>query len=45
MKIRLMAAALALGCTLPAMAAPCEAEIQGNDAMKFDKASIDVPKS
>jgi azurin len=32
--------------TLPALAAaPCETVIEGNDAMQFNKASIDVPKS
>lgn len=36
---------LLAGLTGPALAAPCEAEIEGDDAMKFSKASIDVPQS
>lgn len=36
---------LLAGLTGPALAATCETEIEGNDAMKFNKSSIDVPQS
>lgn len=36
---------LLLSASMAAQAAPCSAELAGNDAMKFDKANIEVPKS
>lgn len=46
MKKRKFAMLLLLaGLTGSALAAPCETEIEGTDAMKFDKTSIDVPQS
>jgi len=36
---------LLLSASMAAQAAPCSAELTGNDAMKFDKANIEVPKS
>lgn len=40
----LLTSALA-ACASPAFAAECATEIHGDDAMKFDKASIEVPAS
>ena len=47
MKILHTTPALLLAATLagPAFGATCNVEIAGNDAMKFDKTSIDVPQS
>ncbi len=47
MKILHTTPALLVAATLasPAFAATCNVEIAGNDAMKFDKTSIDVPQS
>ncbi len=36
---------LMAGLAGPALAAQCETEIEGNDAMQFNKSSIDVPQS
>lgn len=47
MKLMHTAPALLLAAMLasPALAATCNADIAGNDAMKFDKTNIDVPQS
>jgi len=47
MKLMRTTPALLLAAMLasPALAATCDVEIEGNDAMKFNKTSIDVPQS
>lgn len=40
-----LALALALSATAPAWAADCAVEIEGNDAMQFNKQAISVPAS
>lgn len=42
---RLACAAALAACLSPAWAAPCEAEIEANDAMQFNKSSMTVPQS
>lgn len=44
MRKTMVASMLLLGAT-PLFAAECAVEIHGNDAMQFDKASIEVPSS
>ncbi len=41
----LIAMTLLLSAPLAAQAATCSADLAGDDAMKFDKTNIDVPKS
>ncbi len=41
----LIAMTLLLSAPLAAQAATCSVDLAGDDAMKFDKANIDVPKS
>lgn len=45
MKSRIFPALLALGGAVSAHAATCSANLEGNDAMKYNLANIDVPKS
>jgi azurin len=42
---RLACAAALAACLTPAWAATCEAEIESNDAMQFNKSSMNVPQS
>lgn len=43
--MRIAAMLLTMGLAGPALAAQCEVEIDGNDAMQFNKSTIDVPKA
>ena len=44
MRKSLVLAVLAL-CSTPLMAADCSVDIEGNDAMQFNKSSIEIPSS
>ena len=41
----MITAALMMAAPLAAQAAECSVDLEGNDAMKFNKTNIDVPKS
>jgi len=41
----IVTAALLLAAPIAAQAADCSVDLEGNDAMKFNKSSIEVPKS
>ena len=41
----MITAALMMAAPLAAQAAECSVDLEGNDAMKFNKTSIEVPKA